>query len=156
MGRRLTCKRRGRVPELTGLQPSDGPGLSAERLTCSATAAPSDRTEHDLSKGAPRTPCLTEKRANGVPRRRRRCYLSVTGVRRKLRLELVKKWGNIALHSVFKTDWSRGVTRTIAARVLLLKYSRRDPVIVAEPSMVSRKSACRWALWTLLEHAPIR
>src|SRR6266849_10661080 len=54
-------------------------------------------------------------RPEGVWRRRQRCYLSVTGVRRKSRLELVKKWGNIALHSVFKTDWSRGVTRMAAA-----------------------------------------
>jgi len=32
MGRRPTRKRRGRVPELTGLQLGDGPGVSAERV----------------------------------------------------------------------------------------------------------------------------
>ena len=40
-----------------------------------------------------------------------------------MRSKLVKKWGNIALHSVFKTDWSRVVTAGVMAVVVLLKYS---------------------------------
>ena len=38
-------------------------------------------------------------------------------------MELVKKWGNIALHSVFKPAWSRVVTAGVMAVVVLLKYS---------------------------------
>jgi hypothetical protein len=86
---------------------------------------PEHRESPDFSHGEE----VKEKRANGVPkaypRRRQRCYLSVTGVRRKSRLELVKKWGNIALHSVFKPAWSRNATRAAACVtvVLQLKYS---------------------------------
>src|SRR6266851_4351470 len=43
--------------------------------------------------------CLTEERANGVRLAKGKCYFSVTGVRGTLRSKLVKKRGNIALHS---------------------------------------------------------
>ena len=78
----------------------------------------------------------------------------------QIEIGIGQKLGEYSLTFSLQAGLVQGVTRATAARVLvvlLLEYSRRDRVIVAEPSVISRKSACRWAVWTApSEHAPIR
>ena len=130
------------ITSLTGLNAACP--IARRRATESATL---HRTSRYFCSNNPNGTALldgkaSQWRARGVRPRKRRCYLRVRGVRGKSRLEMVRKRGNLRLHSVFNTELFQACS---TAGPLMVLESRSYDELVHMTALLSAPDAagCR-------------